>query len=241
MKSTFYLLALAGALLLGSCGKDEPALSVAPGEYRSGGTIIASGPVTMYTTSGSTTDLNIISRFVVRQSAGGDFPAFAAADVPTTTATTLSVQANKEVQIGEAYMGQASFGRLADITGQQSNYIILTQRDSTLLVVRNTGRCERFANDLLTVRPQQRCLDKFGSSNGVLQVCFYLPQRIIKQVNGQLYIPQLSWWLQQGVGSGRCTNGGSGEWNLFNKAVLPQLAPGDTLLVQERQIELIKQ
>lgn len=240
MKTAFYPLALAGALLLGSCGKDEPTLTVAPGDYRSGSTIIASGPVTMYTSSGSTTDLGIISRFVVRQSGGGGFPAFASADVPTTTATTLSIQANKEVQISESYMGQISFGRLADITGQQSNYIVLTQRDSTVLFVRNTGRCERFANDLLTVRPQQRCLDKFGSSNGVLQICFYLPQRIIKQVNGKLYIPQLSWWLQQGTGSGYCTSGGSGEWNLFNKAVLPQLAPGDTLLVQERQIELMK-
>ena len=57
---------------------------------------------------------------------------------------------------------------------------------------------------------------------------------------GQLYIPVLSWSLKASSAYSYCGWASSGSWNLFNKAVINQLAVGDTLVVQERSIALNK-
>ena len=88
-------------------------------------------------------------------------------------------------------------------------------------------------------QPTKRCV-ALPPATGYSRLCRFRPVRLLKMNAGQLFVPQLSWLVQSGQQYASCGYAASGSWNLFNTGILNQLTAGDTLVVQERAIALLK-
>gem|GEM_PF-4799182 len=246
MKSSFYpLTAMLCLSLLGSCHKDpETSPLVLPGEYQAAGTL-TTAPILLYTKNGPVDNAALVDKLIARRRLGSYF---SRADVPMAAGSTLTLTI-RDNGTARLVFGSPAFADTveAEVMGQSATSFVLASRDSVggPELAATPNRCEVLAGKIRVLYPPKRCRPIAYTPGTYEQYCRFRPSRLITIRNGQLFIPQLSWLIQNQTGAGPgtsvCTLAYSGEWNALDPAILNQLVAGDTIVVQQRQVALLRQ
>ncbi len=237
MKQSYYLW-LAAAVVLAGCRKDEERISYnLSGTYTAENTLRAANPIAMYTAAGQVTNTAVITRFLARRQGLASY--FSATDVPvpSNTSLRLTFRANNRATLVSTAPNYVDSIR-TEVTDQQLASLRLQNLDSITTLSNASYSCKKvseLAGYIKEVYPGQRC-QAMPPVTGYSQICKQRPVRMVGAHGSQLYVPYFSWLV---LADG-CYIAYSGEWNLFNRAVLSHLAAGDTVVVQEREIALRK-
>jgi hypothetical protein len=237
LKPLFYPLALGLLLALGGCGKDEPAAAalVLTGTYESTATLRAAEPITMYTANGQVSNDALIDHFLVRCRATAGF---SRTDQPAPT---------PPLRVAIAPSRQVTFTSSADtlqanIIDQSAQHLLLAVGDSLSWpapVLSSTDWCGRLAASVKRYYPAQRYVEAPAQAGTFVRYGIYRPVRMLTIRDGELYVPLFSWVVKAArPGQGMCYQYVGFEWNAFNPAVRTQLAAGDTIVVQGREVAL---
>lgn len=245
MKHFLYPLAF-GLLILTGCSKDAPEAEklVLDGTYEAAGTLTAA-PIIMYTKDGPVNNPALVDKFISRQYYATNF--FSRNDVVLPAmnygSLTLSIRGNKRATFTTVYPSNGFTDTLkTEITAQHATHFVATKLDSvsSFTSATSTDRCSQLATQMEVESPVKRCV-RVSAATGYSQLCKFRPIQVIRINAGQLLLPRLSWLIQSGNSrSSACGRAASGASNLFNTGILNQLVVGDTLLMQERTIALIK-
>lgn len=240
MKLPFFSLAF-GLLIFAGCSKDAPqaAKVVLDGEYQAGATV-ATAPIKMYTKDGEVTNQALIDRFLSRRTWAAAYFPRTNTPIPTTSSLKVLIRGNNQASLITTSPGRTDTLK-TDITAQRAAYAVLSGRDSVSVLSSSnaTGRCDLLSEQMEAEQPTKRCV-ALPPVTGYSRQCRFRPVRLLKIDAGQLVIPQLSWLVQSGQQYNSCGYAASGSWNLFNTGILNQLMAGDTLVVQQRTIALLK-
>lgn len=247
MKKHLYLLAL-GLVLVQGCGKksDEAPLML-PGEYQTAATI-ATAEIRMYTKNGPVNNPQLVDKFINRRQLGTDY--FSRTDVPLPSGGSIVLTINATNQATLVFTSPSTSAgsppRIttvkAEVVQQTPRYFVLAAMDSSSYGVSNRPKnaCETLAEQMSGVVAEKKCVN-VPDFSGYSKSCMYRFSRVISINDGKLFIPQYSWQVQSGAAPGStCSYAVGGSWNIFNPAILNQLAAGDTITVQERSVALIK-
>lgn len=237
MKQPYYLL-LTAAVSLTGCRKDEERIAYnLSGTYTAENTLRAANPIAMYTLAGQVTNTAVITRFLAkRQNLSGYFSATDVA-IPGNTTLRLTFRANNRATLLTTSPNYSDSIR-TEVTDQQVASLHLQNLDSITTLSGTSYSCKKvseLADYIKEVYPGKRC-QPTPIASGYSQFCRQRPVRMIGAHGSQLYVPYFSWLV---LADG-CYIAYSGEWNMFNRAVLSHLAAGDTVVVQEREIALRK-
>jgi hypothetical protein len=237
MKQPYYSLLVLGASLT-SCQKDKERISYdLSGTYTAENTLRAANPITMYTSAGQVSNAAVITRFLAKRQNLSDY--FSATDlaIPSNTTLRLAFRANNRATLLSTTPTYSDSIR-TEVTDQQVASLRLQNLDSVTILPGTSYSCqkvEELTGYIKEVYPGKRCRP-LPTASGYSQFCRQRPVRMIGAHGDQLYVPYFSWL----VSAGGCYIAYSGEWNMFNRAVLSHLAAGDTVVVQEREIALRK-
>jgi hypothetical protein len=239
MTKHFYLL-LTGVVLLGGCGKDKEAPPTWAGRFQAGSAISATD-IMLYTSAGRVDTKPLVDKFLARRKDLATY--FSRVDVPIPAAysLTLAFRGNNRVTVlSKSPTGTDSI--LTEITSQSPQRLVLANMDS-VNIPRSApqGRAAQLSSLMEGEQPGQRCLSLPYVSGTYSQYCRVRPIRVITSRDGKLFLPQLSWLVQTAGAYWGFYSAYSGVQNTFNTAVISQLAAGDTLVVQAREVPLIKQ
>ncbi len=240
MKHLLYPLAFSLLVVTGCGTKESEAPLVLTGEYQAQNTVLTA-PIIMYTRDGAVNNPALVDRFLSRRTWATRFTR-TDTPIPTTSSLTLLIAANKRATLASNSPGRSDTIK-TEITGQQSKYLVLSAQDSVsvLTAPSNANRCEQLGAQMEVEQPVKRCVAVPMTSGTFEKICRFRPIRLLQIDAGNLYIPQLSWIVQSGnPQTSICGLSYGGQWNLLNPAVLNQLAAGDTLVVQERRIALVR-
>ena len=230
------------AVSLGSCGKDREDIPlVLEGEYRADNVLLAANPIIMYTRNGRVDNPAAIDGFMKRnQWAGVTGFSRTNVDISSEATFTLAIRADNRATLVSRY--QTSYDTIkAEITSKAVNYFVLANADSIgpLLLSNASNPCVQFIQKVKLIYPGEQC-KLLSPATGYGKSCKIRPVRIIGVKDRKLFIPQFS-WLFKSSGPNSCGYSQLNEWNFFNTAAPAQLSSGDTLVIQERQIALLKQ
>lgn len=236
-----YLLA-ASLLLFSACGNDDdtPELSL-PGDYLAENRIVATS-INMYTSNGQVNNTSLIDNFIRRNRSTDNFSRTDVA-VPAGNTLTLSINSNnKATFVSTTTSPQRSDTLKTEIMSRSPDHLALANLDSVSIPTpAQLNRCEELSQNMTQVQPNKRCRPVSLTAGLVSQVCRYRPASALLIKDGSLRLPLFSWIIVNRQGGNYCGNGYSGVRNLFNTAVLNQLRAGDTIVVQVREVPLIKQ
>ncbi|WP_345220849.1 hypothetical protein [Hymenobacter koreensis] len=220
--------------MLAGCGKSESEKEyVLKGDYQTQNPLTVTAPI-LYTRQGPVTNPQVIQQFLARLNNTG----FVFGTSQTLSSNSLlSFRDDKTASIVfQAPQGTAIEARLEEKT---SDRIVLVGRDSIaysqapnpVLVVQNinqykvAGRC----------RPVPPASGFISPCKGAVRY------PINRTADGQLRIPLLSFLHKVTYPGGMASNSGINVWGVFNSAVLGQLGATDTLVVQTKELPLLKQ
>ncbi|RAK65847.1 hypothetical protein [Hymenobacter edaphi] len=237
-------LAVAAALLLANCSggtnddfSPRAILYDATGRYHAGPTIYASSPILILTQNGVINDKPRVDRFLARRPWAAGY--FSHTDVPVGNATlTLTFRGANQATITTGTPTAVDSFR-TEITEREPDYLVLRQLDTARVMKPITTGCMTRVNQLaeavLQTRHDQTC-QAMSPVTGYSQYCQVRRVRVLKARKKDLTIPLVSCLVQ----SGSCQSAYTGEWNLLNESVQSLLGAGDTVVVQEREIQLLR-
>lgn len=240
MKQYIYPLLL-GVLLLLGCKKDREAPLVLVGKYEASTSPVAATPIRLYTVNGIVDNQVIVDNFIKRQSWVQDYFFRNAVPAPNNASLVLAIRSNMRATLIDTHATSTDSVR-AEVLSQNDQSFLLANVDSAsvLLSSNSTSRCEQLGERIKNVYPGKRCRS-LPPFTGYSSYCMIRPVRVITIKNGNLFIPQFTWLVKTGQPSQSiCGLAYSKEWNTFNPAILNQLVAGDTIVVQEREIPLLK-
>ena len=238
MKHHLYSLAL---LLLAGCGKDPGIELPSPGDYETGPTIVANS-IVMYTKNGQVNNPQLVDKFLSGKQLGPPF--FFRTDVANNDFFfKLTISTNSQATLVSQGLTNP-VTKKAEITTRNPEYFVLTEVDSVSISSSNTyaNRCSLLGQKLKTVNPVQRC-KSLPLSTGYSQICKFRPVQVVTIRDGKFFLSVLSWMVQTGPSAATgsfCGLSSGGERNTFNPAMVTQLIDGDTIVVQQREIALLK-
>ena len=229
-------------LLLAGCGKAPKIELPLTGEYETGPTIVAN-PIVMYTENGPVNNPQLVDKFLSGKQLGPPF--FFRTDVPNNDfyAFKLTIATNSQATlVSQSLTNPAT--KKAEITARNAEYFVLTEVDSVSISNSNTNsnRCSLLGHKLKTIYPAQRC-KSLPLSTGYSQICRFRPVQVVTIRDGRFFLSVLSWMVQTGPSAATgsfCGLSSAGERNTFNPAIAAQLIDGDTIVVQQREIALLK-
>lgn len=239
----FYAAGLFLTSLLAGCRSDTQPDLTGPaydltGKYLAGSTIVAAHPITMYTKAGQVTDQAVVTRFLARRPTPAAY--FSATDVPFSSQYALSLvfRTNNRATIISASPTYTDSMRL-EVTNREPAGFLLQRLDSISQppVQPGMAACNRvgtLAEYIRGAKAGKKCWNASLSSGTYGQSCRVRPVYAVGAHGSQLYVPYYSWLIQ----AGGCYTAVGGEWNTFGQEVVAQLAAGDTVVVQERELAL---
>jgi hypothetical protein len=213
-----YLLPLLPALL-GSCQNDP---EVAPATA-----------IDMYTRNGPVKDPALVDAFLRRQRS----TYFKRTDeaIPDGSVTRLTIRPDNSATLVST-TPTATTTVQADVTEQNRLYCTLGQRDSVSILTPagSKSRCELLGENIKAVFPGKRC-QAVSPVTGYSEFCRLRPSSVLGRRGDQLYVPVFSWLIK----TTQCTSSAV-QQNLFDLAILSQLTDGDTVVVQTRELPLLR-
>ena len=238
----FYLPLLAVAALLVGCHKDQEAPEAVAfdtsGRYHAGPTILATNPITMYTRSGAVTNPTVVDRYLARRPWAADFFSRTDANPGNAVSLTLTFRSLNRATVTVTGPNNYLDSVRADVS-VAADYLVLKQLDTlSALLPLNTScmsRAGQLSEALRQLQDDKTCV-ALPAVTGYSQSCKVRAVRQLKSRAGQPYIPLLSTLVQTGT----CQTAVSNQWNSLSTAPLSQLAAGDTVLVQERELPLLR-
>jgi hypothetical protein len=239
MKLSFLLPLL--CLALAGCHDDTPAVAplVLTGDYQTGSVVVAT-PIVMYTSTGPVQSPTVVDNFLRRQYynylTNGYF---SRTDEVITDGSylALSIRPDKRATLTLGAPG-ATNAIETEVLDQQLSYFTLAHMDSTQTAYINSGpdRCALLGEQIGVAQPGKRCV-RASPATGYSSFCKLRPVYAIAIRDRQLYLPVFSWYIKAAT---QCGLAYSRTRNVFNPAVLSQLTTGDTLVIQTREIALVK-
>ena len=237
-----YLFA-ASMLLLCACGKDDDTSELnLPGKYRSDNHIMAAA-INMYTSSGQLNNTSLIDKFIRRHRMSDSFSRTDVA-IPNGNFLTLSISPDNRVTFVSTTPdnSRSPDSLKTEIVSRSQDYLALANLDSVSVVSsESSNRCEQLAKNINQVQPNKRCRTVSVVSGSFSQLCWYRPTSALLIKDGTLRLPLFSWIISSRQNGFFCGSGYGNTRNTLNPAVLNQLQVGDTIVVQVRQVPLIKQ
>ncbi|HEX8328574.1 MAG TPA: hypothetical protein VF629_13615 [Hymenobacter sp.] len=224
-----------GLLMLCACKKEnsEESLPTWEGIYESEPTILSINPIIMYTANGAVNSQNTIEKFI-RRNLLLTSPLFSSTNTPNPSGEsyTLTIMPNNQATIAYKHpliSGSVSYA-IASRSRERLHLLSVDSTSNNLFI--NANRCTVLNQNVPAVSTPARCIP---GSPGVTLFCKFRTSKLISVANGQLFAPQLSWYVKlQQSPNAYCSSGYGGSWNIFNQSVTNQLMAGDTILVQER-------
>jgi hypothetical protein len=242
MKKYLYSVVLSTICLVG-CGKNEEAPLIVEGKYQADNTILAANPITMYTKDGRVDNQLVVNKFFNHHSWAQPF--FSSSDIhnPGTSSLTIDIRSNKHAAIVSNSSNRVDSIRV-EVTSQESNYLILSEVDSSAMNLPYYSFREvhlhEIESQMQSVIPKKKCYNVPAYLN-YSQACQYRFLRLLTIKEGKLFVPQFSYLIQTNqMNSGVNSIAYSRVWNTFNTSVLNKLIVGDTIVVQEREVALLK-
>ncbi|GAB3832372.1 hypothetical protein [Hymenobacter jeollabukensis] len=234
----------ATALLLTNC-HDVPNESFddlvirydATGRYHTGPTIYASSPILIYTQNGVINNKAQVDRFLARRPWAAGY--FSHTDVPVgNTTLTLTFRSANRATLTTTTPTSVDSIR-TEITDRTPGALLLRQLDTARVMMPITTGCMTRVNQLaeavLQARHDKTC-QAMPPVTGYSQYCQVRRVRVLKARAKDLSIPLFSYLVQ----SGGCQTAYTGEWNMLSETLPSLLGTGDTVVVQEREIPLLR-
>ena len=240
MKLLVYAALLAVAGSLAACHHRDP--EGVPydltGRYYLSNTLSAAKPIRLFAQQGEVTDPARISRFLAHWPGLRDN--FSATDQPLTGGKRLLLRftGNGRATYFPFFGGPGDSVQVA-VSDQQAGSFQLQRLDSTTYLVSAGGLGCAPADALdgyLTLAVPGKTCHVVSPATGYSSSCRVRGVSVIGAHGPQLYLPFLSW---QAIRGG-CSAGFSGTPNLLNDKAYTRLSANDTLVVQEREIALIR-
>ncbi len=227
-------------MLLSSCDKEDDPSSALPGKYQSATTIVAT-PIEMYTKDGLVKDALLVDKFLARERT----TYFSRVDVPVDDGSSFSLTIGNNKQA--TLITTSPLDKItvqAEVVSQTSSYFTLADVDSisASFSAGPRSRCDLLREQVTLVLPEKNC-GGLPFSTAYSQLCKYRPTRAIIIRDNKLYLPLFSWLIKTVApppNRGACFSAYSGVQNIFNPAMLAQLTTGDTLVVQVKEVALLK-
>jgi hypothetical protein len=238
MKNHFYFL-LSSMVLLAGCRKDKESQPSLDGSFVAG-PVISATDIVLYTSTGRVDNQAVVDKFLARRKNMATYFSRVDTPLPTGYSLTLAFRGNNRVTL--LSKGPTSTDSVVtEITAQSPQRLVLAEMDS-ISILRNPpqNRAEQLSELIPSERPTQRCWNVAVSVGTYTQACRMRFTRVITRHDGKLFLPQLSWVVQAAGTAGSYVWAYSGVQNTFNAGVVNQLLPGDTLVVQAREIPFSK-
>ncbi|MBC8083512.1 MAG: hypothetical protein H7Z21_09900 [Hymenobacter sp.] len=240
------LSAAAVFLLLGSCQKDGGTIPQLDGNYETDTTVVPA-TIQFYTTGGKRiTDLAAIKSFIRRQRVD-DYFSFGNQQIPANNSVELIVRADK-VTLVTKQPNQPNDTTETEITAKSQEHLTLTLIAESR-VFRSTSNssfsnCEELGSKIKTVYPAYPTCQALSPATGYSSLCTIRPVRVLSLQDGKPVLTLLSWVVKAsrraGAAASECSLAYSNEWNTFNSSLPAQLVGGDTIMVQAKEINLVK-
>ncbi|MEL5992962.1 hypothetical protein [Hymenobacter segetis] len=241
MKHYFYPLAL-GLITLVGCSKsksEETPKFDATGTY----TISATpepGPIRMFTQAGEIQNDVIIRRYFERQYAGlpiawGVIPPFRAAELIFTSPSDAILNTTAPTS---GFPPSSSV--LVTFSGLTNARAVLTSKNpkSAISPSSSSSKCDNITHDIQGVSPVYTCT-ALPPSTGFGTQCDFKPVYVLNLRGEKASLALMFFYFSATVSGGRCGIGGN-LFNVLNTTLPPRIAAGDTLVVQEAELPLVK-
>ncbi|MCI1188967.1 hypothetical protein MON38_16210 [Hymenobacter sp. DH14] len=240
MKQLFYSLGLSIALLAGCKDKaeEEPRFE-ATGTYTITTAPVA-GAVRMFTRAGEVSNAPLIRRFAERNYSG---LLYSPGAVSPYLSGELAFAGNGQATLTTtaSQMGSVVATTLVcDITSQTSKSLVLTSRLPTVAYTPTApNACYSIVRDIKGVAPVYTCT-ALSPSTGYSGQCESKPVYVLNLRGTQPSLALLSYIFSAANAGQTCSLGYRNDFNTFNTALPGRLNAGDTLVVQESELPLVK-
>jgi hypothetical protein len=240
MKKVFYPLGL-GLIALAGCKdtpKEEPRFD-ASGTYTIT-TVPVAGAVRMFTRAGEVNNAQLIREFSQRKYSGlfyspGVISPYLTGELAfdgsgKATLTTTAVQ-----------MGSTVTNKLVcDVTSQTPTNLLLTSQLPAVYNVPSTpDACYSIVRDIKGLSPVYTCT-ALPPTTGSSSQCQYKPVFVLNLRGTQPSLALLSYIFSAANANQTCNIAYRNDFNIFNTAITSRLSAGDTLVVQESELPLVK-
>ncbi|UOQ67269.1 hypothetical protein MUN86_05095 [Hymenobacter volaticus] len=228
--------------LLTSCEKDQDPTIQLEGRYETSNTIVP-GPIQLYTTGGRRiTDQRVIQSFIQRRHVEEYF---------LSANQTISDSSSIEVQFVSADKVRLSFKRPkhndkvieTEITARTQEQLTLTTLAESKFFKTTDGpsnHCAELGDKIKTVYPVLNWQAVSSASGYSGSYCTGRETRVLTLKNGKPVLTLMSWAVLAYGNFGGCSSAYNNEWNTFNTSLPAQLGSKDTVMVQTKEIALLK-
>ncbi|WP_426060817.1 hypothetical protein [Hymenobacter sp. B1770] len=241
MKRLLYSLGL-GLILVSGCSKRN---SIEGPQFEATGTYTVSitpeaGPMRMFTQTGEIQNDALIRRYFERQFAGlpiktGVIPPFLAAELAFTSPS----EAILNTTTSTSGTPQSSSVPLT-FSGLTIERAVLTSKNPRPFTTpsSNSSKCTNIVRDIQGVSPVYACT-ALPPSTGFGSQCEFKPVYVLNLRGEKASLAVMFFYFSATVSGGSCGTGGN-LFNVLNAALPGRIAAGDTLVVQEAELPLIR-
>ena len=228
--------------LLTSCEKDpDPTIQV-EGAYETSNTIVP-GPIQLYTSGGRRiTDQQVIKSFIRRRHAEEYF-LFGNQTIPDSSSIEVLFQPADKVILSFKQPNQKERVVETEITARTQEQLTLTTvAESKFFKTTDSpsSYCAELGDKIKTVYPELnwQAVSHAGGYSG--SYCTGRETRVLTLRNGKPVLTLMSWAVLAYGSFGGCSSAYNNEWNTFNTSLPAQLGSKDTVMVQTKEIALLK-
>ncbi|MDF7810253.1 hypothetical protein [Hymenobacter sp. YC55] len=228
--------------LLTSCEKDPDPIIQLEGTYETSNTIVP-GPIQLYTMGGRRiTDQQVIKSFIKRRRAEEYF-LFGNQTIPDSSSIEVQFQPAGKVILSFKQPNQNAKVVETEITARTQEQLTLTTLAESRFFKTTDGpsnHCTELGDKIKTVYPELNWQAVSSASGYSGSYCTGRETRVLTLKNGKPVLTLLSWAVLAYGNFGGCSSAYNNEWNTFNTALPAQLGSKDTVMVQTKEIALLK-
>lgn len=228
--------------LLTSCEKGPDPTIQLEGSYETSNTIVPS-PIQLYTTGGRRiTDQQAIKSFIKRRHAEEYF-LFANQTIPDSSSIELRFQPANKVTLSFKQPNQSARVIETEITARTQEQLTLTTVAESSFFKTTDGpsnHCAELGDKIKTVYPVLNWQAVSHASGYSGSYCTGRETRVLTLKNGKPVLTLMSWAVLAYGNFGGCSSAYNNEWNTFNTSLPTQLGSKDTIMVQTKEVALIK-
>ncbi len=196
--------------------------------------------VVMYSHQGQIKQTALIKDFLTRKSLNDFFSVEKKTELTDNFTSTYVFDFRNDGTVNTSARDFTPF--IAEIVNRTPTYLDIAAIDSTTYFLYNSNsRCQTLASIIATPIPQKKEYH-IPTTSGYSTYYKFRPMLRFEILSGQLYLPIISHLTSYSTANDVTCHSYSGGVNgTFNRDILQQLKPGDTILYQAKRTMLIKQ